>query len=171
VLVSIGTNDGPWRHTDDPCDGKVTLDASTEVLRAAFATYDETCARAYAEAYRSRLDRIFSTIVALRSGRPGILIALNRYNDWLGVPTSKIAVADDLARVSPMIVSAWNRVYCDVARENAFRCADLSTRFNGPDGTRPSGDLVVDDYTHPSQLGMNAITRLLVKYGYEPLWP
>ncbi len=29
VLLSIGTNDGPWRHTDDPCDGKVTLDDST----------------------------------------------------------------------------------------------------------------------------------------------
>ncbi len=96
-------------------------------------------------------------------------IALNRYNDWIGYPASKLAVGPDLARVSPMIVRAWNAVYCDVARKNGFRCADLSTRFNGPDGTKPSGNLVVADYTHPSQAGMDAIVKLLVAFGYKPL--
>jgi lysophospholipase L1-like esterase len=171
VMVSVGTNDGPWRHTDDPCDGPVTLADPPAVVTAALERYTPTCATAYAEAYRSRLQAIFSTIRALHGSRPGIFLALDRYNDWIGYRSPDLPEAPELERVSPMIVRAWNTVYCEVARANGFACVDLSTRFNGPDGTQPSGDLVVADFTHPSQLGQDAILDLLVAAGFGSLAP
>jgi hypothetical protein len=39
---------------------------------------------------------------------------------------------------------------CKSAKANGFGCADLSKAFNGPDGMKPSADLLADDYTHPS---------------------
>ena len=169
VIVSVGMNDGPWRHTDDPCDGSVTLDDPPSVVMAALEGYTPACAKAYAEAYRARLQAIFSTIRSLHGSRPGIFLALNRYNDWIGYRPPDLPEAAELEKVSPLIVAAWNTVYCDVAAANGFHCIDLSTRFNGPDGTSPSGNLVVSDYTHPSQAGQDAILKLMVAVGFKPL--
>jgi hypothetical protein len=36
-------------------------------------------------------------------------------------------------------------------------------------GMRPSGDLLADDYTHPSDKGHEAIARVLAELGYAPL--
>ena len=36
-------------------------------------------------------------------------------------------------------------------------CVDVIAAFNGPDATTPSGDLLADDYTHPSQAGNDRI--------------
>jgi len=171
VIVSIGFNDGPWRRTDDPCDGPVTVNSPSDVVSAAMAGYDEACARANAERFRARWDEIFTTIRKLRGGRPGLLLALNRYDDWIGYRPAGFPAAADIEKVSPMVIKAWNKVLCEVATANGYHCADLHARFNGPDGTKPSGNLVVDDFTHPSQAGNDAIYGLLVKYGYEPLWP
>jgi lysophospholipase L1-like esterase len=169
VMVSIGTNDGPWRRTDDACDGKVTLDDPTAVVREALAAYDEACAKASAESLRGRWSSILAGIKALRDDRPGVLIVLNRFNDWAGYRSPSVPEAADVERVAPMVIREHNRVLCDVAARQGFHCADLSTRFNGPDGTRRSGNLVVDDFTHPSQAGQDAILELLLDFGFAPL--
>jgi lysophospholipase L1-like esterase len=171
VMVSVGMNDGPWRHTDDPCDGSVTLADPPDVVIAALERYTPICATAYAEAYRARLQAIFSTIRALHGSRPGIFLALDRYNDWIGYRPPDLPEAPELEQVSPLIVRAWNTVYCEVARANGFTCVDLATRFNGPDGTQGSGNLVVADFTHPSQQGQDAILALLVAAGFGRLAP
>jgi hypothetical protein len=60
---------------------------------------------------------------------------------------------------------------CSAADANGFTCADISTAFNGEDGTTPSGDLLARDYTHPSDKGNQVIADVLVKLGFEPLAP
>ena len=42
-------------------------------------------------------------------------------------------------------------------------CVDVYEDFNGPDGTRPSGELLAPDYTHPSQEGNDRIRDLLLE--------
>jgi hypothetical protein len=49
---------------------------------------------------------------------------------------------------------------CKSADANGFGCADLGKAFNGPDGLGPSGDLLADDQTHPSDKGDDAEQRL-----------
>ena len=58
---------------------------------------------------------------------------------------------------------------CDSAKANKFACADIYHAFNGPTGEKPSGDLLADDYTHPSQKGNDEIARVLVDLGFAPL--
>jgi hypothetical protein len=58
---------------------------------------------------------------------------------------------------------------CERAKAHGFGCADLSRAFNGPDGLRPSGELLAADYTHPSDQGNQVITRVLADPGYSPL--
>ena len=43
-----------------------------------------------------------------------------------------------------------NAMLCAAAEGNGFGCADIYRAFNGPDGVKPSGDLLAEDYTHPS---------------------
>ena len=57
------------------------------------------------------------------------------------------------------------------AEANGFTCADISTAFNGKDGTQASGNLLVGDYTHPSASGNEVIADTLARLGYKPLVP
>jgi lysophospholipase L1-like esterase len=41
----------------------------------------------------------------------------------------------------------------------------------GPDGLKPSGDLLGKDYTHPSDKGNEVIARVLEDLGFAPLRP
>ena len=58
---------------------------------------------------------------------------------------------------------------CDSASANGFTCADIYHAFNGPDGTKASGDLLAPDYIHPSQEGNDLITTVLVERGFAPI--
>ena len=69
------------------------------------------------------------------------------------------------------MIAAWNKMICDAAEANGFTCADISTAFNGKDGTKPSGELLAGDYTHPSDKGNEVIAAVLAKLGFEPLAP
>jgi lysophospholipase L1-like esterase len=60
---------------------------------------------------------------------------------------------------------------CKAALENGFVCADIYQAFNGPDGLKPSGDLLASDYTHPSDKGNEVIARILTELGFAPLVP
>jgi hypothetical protein len=39
---------------------------------------------------------------------------------------------------------------CNSAKAHGFGCADIAKAFNGPDGMRPSGNLLAADYTATS---------------------
>jgi hypothetical protein len=75
--------------------------------------------------------------------------------------------------------SGYSHVVAENEREGEeFGCADLSKAFNGPDGMKPSGNLLGNDYTHPSGNGNGngngngTISRVLAELGLAPLaWP
>jgi len=72
-------------------------------------------------------------------------------------------------RLTAVFVGTWNTTLCTSAKAHGFSCADIATAFNGPDGLRPSGDLLAVDYTHPSDKGNEVIARVLADLGYAPL--
>ena len=57
---------------------------------------------------------------------------------------------------------------CRSGKAHGFGCADLSKAFNGPDGLRPSGELLADDYTHPSDKGNQVTARVLATWATPP---
>lgn len=160
VLVAIAHNSNEL-NADAPCgtarNGNV-LDWSVVNAR---------CAVAAAERYRPQFERLYSTIAGWRRGKPTILLTVNRYNDYIGLADARLTKAQ--ARKSALVIAEWNRVLCASAKSSGFRCVDLAGAFNGPEGLRASGDLLANDYTHPSDKGNALIARVLVKAGFSPL--
>jgi lysophospholipase L1-like esterase len=117
--------------------------------------------------YRPTYDRLYSQIASWRQGKPTILRTINRYNDFIGWTDANLTPAQQ--RLTAFFVAQWDTMICKSAKANGFGCADLSKAFNGPDGMKPSGDLLADDYTHPSDKGNEVIARVLADLGYAPL--
>ncbi|MEO6585992.1 MAG: SGNH/GDSL hydrolase family protein [Knoellia sp.] len=163
IIVAIAHNSIELNQ-DAPCGSPV--DPATGTL-SDWSKIDQKCATASAAAYRARYDQLFSTIAGLRAGKPTILIALNKYNDWVGGEGTNLT--PDQAQRTVTVHDAWNSMLCDSAKANSFTCADIYHAFNGPTGEKPSGDLLAGDYTHPSQKGNDEITRVLVERGFAPL--
>jgi lysophospholipase L1-like esterase len=162
IVVSIGFNDAPWGRADDPCDGAFPLADPIDWSR-----YDAECAVASAEVFRPKLERVFALIRELRAGKPTMIRTTNRYNDWIGWSESP----PEATERSREVVDAWSAVMCEAAEVHDVPCADIYHAFNGPDGLTPSADLLVGDYTHPSDKGNERIARVLAGLGYAPLWP
>ena len=80
-----------------------------------------------------------------------------------------ITLTPDDANKTKLILDAWNTMLCVAATQNGFGCADIYKAFNGADGLQASGDLLGDDYTHPSQKGNDLIAKVLADAGYTPL--
>ena len=66
-------------------------------------------------------------------------------------------------------IAAWNQMICGAAQANGFACPDVSSAFNGEDGTQPSSDLLAADHVHPSDRGHAVIARVLADLAFEPL--
>jgi len=128
---------------------------------------DEACAIASADAQRPRFESLFSQIAAWREGKPTILRTINRYNDWIGWPDANFGPAEN--RKTKVALDLWNAMLCEAAEANGFVCVDIYRVFNGPDGLTPSGRLLADDYTHPSDRGNEVIADALVEAGFAPL--
>ena len=159
IVVGIAHNSIEL-NSDTPC-GQPPGDDELPVWKV----MTEKCARAGAAKYRSLYDQLFSTVAALRQGKPTLLRTLNRYNDWIGWPGQHFSAQVD--RTTAMFIRVWNAMLCASAEAHGFGCADLSTAFNGADGMRPSGDLLGDDYTHPSDRGNEVITGVLTAMGTD----
>ena len=114
-----------------------------------------TCADNSTKAARPLYDELFTKVRDMREGKPTILRTINRYNDWIGWSDARLTPGQTETVVD--FIAKWNEMLCASATEHGFDCADLSTAFNGPDGTEPSGDLLADDYTHPSDKGNTLI--------------
>ena len=119
--------------------------------------------------FRPKFESVFSQIVALREGKPTIFRTINRYNDWNGWPGHDLS--PEGIEATRLVIDAWDEMICKAAQENGFVCADIYQAFNGPDGLKPSGDLLASDYTHPSDKGNEVIARILTELGFAPLVP
>lgn len=159
IIVGVGTSDAPWNLTDDACDGPETA--------ADFVSWDkytDACIATEVERFRPAFDGVFARIVELRGGNPTILRAINRYNDWIGFEDDPTAV-----EVSVSYNVAWNAMICETAEAHGFACGDVARAFNGADGRTASGDLLAEDYIHPSDKGHERIAEVLVELGFAPL--
>jgi lysophospholipase L1-like esterase len=162
IIVGIAHNDAPMNRDDDGCDG-----AGGE--NPDWSKFTDECLAAEVAEFTPKYEALYARVAELQAGKPTILRTINRYNDWNGWPGHDLS-ADGVA-TSVKIIDLWNEMICAAAEKSGFVCADISTVFNGEDGTTPSGDLVAGDYTHPSQKGNDAIAKALIDLGFAPLAP
>jgi hypothetical protein len=59
-------------------------------------------------------------------------------------------------------LGAWRVALCSEVAAVDGVCVDVYAAFNGPDGSRPSGELPASDDTHPAQAGNDRIRDLLL---------
>ena len=162
IIVGIAHNDVAMNTGEDRCDAENGDNPD-------WSEYDAECAVASAELFRPKFESVFSQIVALREGKPTIFRTINRYNDWNGWPGHDLS--PEGIEATRLVIDAWDEMICKAAQENGFVCADIYQAFNGPDGLKPSGDLLAADYTHPSDKGNEIIARILTELGFAPLVP
>ena len=160
IIVGIAHNDVPMNRDDDACDG-----AFSEFPD--WSTFTQSCIDTEVARFTPTYEALFERVAELRAGKPTILRTINRYNDWNGWPGHDLS-SKGLAATTK-VIAAWNDMICAAAEANGFLCADISTAFNGEDGTTPSGDLLAGDYTHPSQKGNDTIAEVLIDLGFAPL--
>ena len=161
ILVGIAHNSTELA-SDMPCGAPLGANDLPE-----WSEVDRQCAVAAAKKYRPVFAKLFADVAALREGSPTILRAVNRYNDFLGWEEGNLTPGED--RRTKVVLDAWNGMLCETATSAGFGCADIYAAFNGPDGLDPSGELLANDYTHPSQKGNDLITSVLTEMGFEPL--
>jgi lysophospholipase L1-like esterase len=163
IIVAIAHNSFPLNQ-DSPCGS--SADPATGAV-ADWAKVNAACAAKATSTYRPVYDELFSTVASWRAGKPTILLTVNKYNDWIGFEQANLT--PDQARRTVVLHDAWNTMLCDSATANGFDCTDVYHAFNGADGSKPSGELIAADYTHPSQKGNDAISSLLTDRGFAPL--
>lgn len=163
VIVGIAHNTITL-NSETPCGSR--FDEATSTLED-WSKVTPACARTTAEQYRPKFEQLYSTIASWRSGKPTILLTINKYSDWLGWADAHLT--PDQGRRTVLVHDAWNRMLCDAAKKNGFTCVDVYHAFNGPRGTRPAADLLAGDYTHPSNKGNARIADLLVSQGFAPI--
>lgn len=163
IIVGIAHNSFPL-NADQPCGS--SLDQATMTLKD-WGKVGPACSAAAAKTYGPMYDRLFATVSQWREGKPTILLALDKYNDWVGWAPAHLTPSQ-VAKVV-RLHDAWNSMLCSAATRHGFTCADIYHAFNGPHGTKPSATLVGDDYTHPSQSGNDTIARVLTSLGFAPL--
>lgn len=163
IIVGIAHNSFPL-NDEAPCGSPVDPTAGTI---EDWSKVDAACAAQATKRYRPVYDELFSTVSGWRTGKPTILLTVNRYNDWIGFEQANLT--PEQAEQTVILHDAWNSMLCDSAEANNFDCTDVYHAFNGAVGSKPSADLLATDYTHPSQLGNDEITKLLTQRGFAPL--
>ena len=148
--------------SDSPCGG--TLDANQV---PDWTVMTPACAQSSADRFRTQYDRLFAKVAEWRAGRPTLMRTINRYDDWRGAHGLALTARDHA--IVRTFISTWNAMLCAAAAQASFGCADVYRAFNGPRGDRPSGDLLADDYTHPSDRGNAVIADTLIALGVHPL--
>ncbi|MCU1473184.1 GDSL-type esterase/lipase family protein [Amnibacterium sp.] len=160
VVVAIAHNSFEL-NADEPCGAPVVKDEPD------WPKLTSACSAASARAARPLHDRLYSTIAAWRAGKPTVLRTLDRYDDWAG--WSEHPISAQATATVRRFLDDWNATIAASAAANGFTCVKVHAAINGPDGTRPSGDLLARDYTHPSDAGNARIASALVAEGFAPL--
>jgi hypothetical protein len=162
IVVGIAHNSSPLNRGPGRCDGASDDDPD-------WSRFDAACVAEAMRTYRPKYEAVFEQVAALRAGKPTILRTLNRYDDWIGWPGHDLSAEAIVAE--KLVLDGWNEMICEAAEANGFLCADIHAAFNGKDGLTPSGDLLVADYTHPSERGNVVIADTLIELGYALLAP
>jgi lysophospholipase L1-like esterase len=162
VVVSAGFNDQPpYSREDGACSvGDLSTDEAT--FAAIIATTPD-CIGTQTDLTRAELRGVLQRVRELAP--EASIMALTAYDGWTGWPTLDQAGPETAAAVSQVITAsleAWRTAVCDEAAAVDGVCVDLLAAFNGPDGKTPSGDLLADDYAHPSQAGNDRIRDALL---------
>jgi hypothetical protein len=163
IIIGIAHNSFPLNE-ESPCGS--SIDEATGVVKD-WSGVDAGCAKQATTKYRPVYDELFSTVAGWRSGKPTILLTVNRYNDLIGFERAKLT--PEQAARTVVLLDAWNTMLCASAEAHGFDCADIYHAFNGKDGSTAAAALLAQDYTHPSQLGNDEIFRLLKGRGFAPL--
>jgi len=163
IIVGIAHNSIAL-NSEMPCGSR--FDYATGEL-ADWAKVNQDCANASTAEYQPQFQQVFSEIAGWRSGRPTILLTINKYNDWIGWDNAPLTKAQEAK--TALIHDSWNKVLCSTAVANQFTCVDVYHAFNGPTGRRAAGGLLADDYTHPSEKGNKLIAKVLIAKGFSPL--
>jgi lysophospholipase L1-like esterase len=163
IIVAIAHNSFELNN-DEQCG--TTFDDATSTLKD-WSKVTPRCATASAANHRPEYDKLYATIASWRHGHPTLLRTLNKYNDWNGWKSARLT--PDQQRRTFFMHDAWNKMLCRSADKHGFACADIYHGFNGADGTKPSGDLLAADYTHPSDRGNARIAQVLLALGFDPL--
>jgi lysophospholipase L1-like esterase len=163
IIVGIAHNSIEL-NADRPCGTRFVEARNTF---ADWSKLDAQCARRTTALYRPQYDKLYSTIASWRGDKPTILRTIDKYNDWIGWKPAHLT----REQVATVVVfhNLWDRMLCASATAHGFTCADIYHAFNGPDGTRASGNLLGLDYTHPSQKGNDLIAKTLIAQGFAPL--
>ena len=163
IIVGIAHNSFGL-NSEKPCG--TTFNEETNTLED-WSKVTAQCAVSSAAEYRPQYDELFDTIASWRRGKPTLLRTIDKYNDWNGWEAAHLTPGQVHRTV--MMHDPWNRMLCESAERHGFVCADIYHAFNGKDGTKPSGDLLAADYTHPSDAGNERIARVLIAQGFKPL--
>ncbi|MCU1447498.1 SGNH/GDSL hydrolase family protein [Cryobacterium sp.] len=163
IIVSVGYNDQP-PYGDGSCyDEAIDLDTVKGAAEALSATTADCIGTQTATAAANLAD----LLGGVRGLAPDASIrALTAYNAWTGWPDFEALGAETAGSASRTVAAgllAWRTVVCHEAEKVGGDCVDLLTAFNGTDGLTPSGDLLAEDYTHPSQKGNELIRDLLLQ--------
>lgn len=157
VVLTIGHDDTPWISVDDTCDGDNPV--------FDWAAYTGACVTDLVTRHEQALDEILATIELLRSGQPTAVRVTTDYNDIIGWPQAPAESTEPSASV----LDAFSAATCRAAERHGATCVDVYHAFNGADGRAAAGDLLAEDYTHPSTLGHRRIADLLITSGLPPL--
>ena len=105
---------------------------------------------------RPRFEQVYAGIANARAGKATILLALNRYNDWIGwcesraCPLGPTTPAEVVAG-SRLALEAWNKMVCETATKVGFDCVTSITLSMAPmDWQRPVTYLATITRIHPS---------------------
>jgi lysophospholipase L1-like esterase len=161
VIVSIGLSDTPWNSLDDGCDAFDPDDFLNWKL------YTGRCVVDLAQRLGGQVDAILTEIESLRGGSPTAIRVLTNYNDILGWQHAP----PESTKPSIEVFDAFYTETCKVAKAHDAACIDVYHAFNGPDGSKPAGDLLADNYTEPSAKGQQRIADLLLTAGIGPVTP
>jgi len=163
IIVGIAHNSFAL-NGDQPCG--TTFNEETNTMED-WSKVTPQCAVSSAAEYRPQYDELFDSIALWRKGKPTLLRTIDKYNDWNGWEAAHLTPSQVHRTV--IMHDAWNRMLCESAERHGFGCADIYHALNGKDGPKPSGDLLAEDYTHPSQAGNERIARVLIAQGFKPL--
>jgi lysophospholipase L1-like esterase len=169
VIISVGFNDQPpYDVPSRPCSTSELV--TNEQLFAAVIAITTACVD---EVTAETRGTAASVLAQVRAKAPEAAIGvLTSYNAWTGWPDLEAAGSATAGAVTEVIVyglEAWRSALCEEAAAVGATCIDLLEPFNGPAGRIPAGDLLAADYTHPSQLGNDLISDLLLESGLYPL--
>jgi lysophospholipase L1-like esterase len=163
IVIGIAHNSIAM-NADKPCGA--TFDEATYQL-SDWSLVNQDCAQRSAAESRPLYDEMFSKVLAWRLGKPTIIRAINKYNDWIGWMEADLSPAQQ--ERTTLQHDVWNDMLCEVAESHDVPCTDIYHAFNGTDGSTASGDLLAGDYTHPSEKGNEVISKLLIAQGFAPL--